>query len=40
MSFISTPENGAKIMERVEMLKEIAPLTLYHHENMTAPATR
>lgn len=26
------PEYGANIMERVEMLKEIAPLTLYHHE--------
>lgn len=26
------PEYGASIMERVEMLKEIAPLTLYHHE--------
>lgn len=26
------PEYGASIMQRVEMLKEIAPLTLYHHE--------
>lgn len=26
------PEYGASIMERVEILKEIAPLTLYHHE--------
>ncbi len=26
------PEYGANIMERVELLKEIAPLTLYHHE--------
>ncbi|MBU1107622.1 MAG: GAF domain-containing protein [Candidatus Riflebacteria bacterium] len=26
------PEYGASIMERVEMLKDIAPLTLYHHE--------
>jgi HD-GYP domain-containing protein (c-di-GMP phosphodiesterase class II) len=26
------PEYGANIMERVEILKEIAPLTLYHHE--------
>ena len=26
------PEYGANIMERVELLKDIAPLTLYHHE--------
>ena len=26
------PKYGALIMERVEMLKDIAPLTLYHHE--------
>lgn len=26
------PEYGANIMERVDMLREIAPLTLYHHE--------
>lgn len=26
------PEYGANIMERVAILKDIAPLTLYHHE--------
>jgi len=26
------PEYGATIMEQVELLKDIAPLTLYHHE--------
>jgi HD-GYP domain-containing protein (c-di-GMP phosphodiesterase class II) len=26
------PENGATIMQQVDILKDIAPLTLYHHE--------